>query len=782
MSNVSGTISDPQLDLISGGLGAAPLKRSESGALQPVLVDSDNAKIHIVLYPELDFSVFERALQSCRTLGFISQTRAKLENFVFGAAVLLFTVLVVVFIGLLAVYQDLFSASIIDSAFGSRYRQMLLAGSALLAIIVINYLPSFFTAEKSWLKNRLLQWQNQEYRVRRKLKRDLSALQSKGQFSLSVWNLSIAEEQPWIWSYLIPVLVEVKQSKTFYLSTEKEDLTLGKLKALLPDVLNDLLIPSKYPGYDTPVAIETVVAMLGRKDRSLLKILQQTAGTICPDNDLQDIRLNGIRLESIIPYELYTYLVKLGWRASVGVDNENVEQVVSAFFQQLKDNYGLLDSVFSHNKIYHYFTNTLFTESLYQWSADGGFSLADYRADLQLFVRQSQEPVSVVAAINLLADCTQQQTVADRCSDSLIIQVRDRELYFLADILHYYLVGSQAELTAEDCRGCSLDALDALLEIFERSGNYADALILAEQLSKINRVHYRMIKARLLERQGKFLEAYEILSQLGKDYFDKQKLLNFDALELDLSFRLHLSWTIVSGRLIACQHAGKEAMSTAQKHIATLAGNTINPYLLWRYFNNRANYAEWDSSFTAAAKFHEEALTIPGIEQKWISGTYTNLGIIYRLLLEQSLEPDYFNKSIGYLSKGLEIKTQIGDEDELPITLHNYALTLLTNFRLNATKKKNINQVHKAYSLAMEGLNILARTNSSKKKGVLLAEAWIASIFLKQRDEGFVANQGDPPIDLTSVRTCCPADQYAEVATLLSRFEDLLDEVNQFNS
>jgi hypothetical protein len=757
-----------RIELISGGLGAAPVGRNASGALEPICVDASSAALHIVLYPDLEFSDFERSLQASTGRRRLSLSRMKLETLAFAAAVLLFTALVVVFIGLLAVYQDLFSAALIDLDSGSRYQQLLLAGSALLAIVVINYLPSFFTAENSWLKNRLLQWKNQEYRVRRKLKREFLALQSKRPLALSVWNLSVADEQPWIWDYLVPVLTELAGPRSFYLSSSREQLTLSKLKALLTASVDAHLTPRRFSGYARPVEIATAVATMGAQDRALLKILQQVAGAICPDPSLSGLKINGIALERIIPYELYVYLIKVCWQALSGSEPANAEQVVASFFRRLKLDYGLLDSFFAHNKIYHHFMTTDPCGSGPILSVDSDFSLADYSANLQLFVRQSQEPVSVIAAINLLADSTESQ-VAALCGGSLIIQIRDRELYFLADILSYYLAGSQRPLCAEDCRGLSLAAIDALLDISERSGNYASALILADQLSKINRVRYRMIEARLLERQGHYLQAYEILLDLGRDYFDKQQPLTAEARELDLSFRLHLSWTLVSGRLIDHQHLGIAALDRAYELIVSLAGASVDPYLLWRYYNNRANYAEWGADLQAAARYHEEALTVPGVEQKWVSGTYTNLGIIYRMLLERDGAQEHFECSVDYLYKGLKIKKLIGDEDELPITLHNYALTLLTDYQLKTPAERELSQVRRAHLLAVEGLDILERSDSRKKKGVLLVEACIASMILENLGSDLPSAQVLPCAEW---RNRCPADQYAEANALFLGFSE----------
>jgi hypothetical protein len=114
--------------------------------------------------------------------------------------------------------------------------------------------------------------------------------------------------------------------------------------------------------------------------------------------------------------------------------------------------------------------------------------------------------------------------------------------------------------------------------------------------------------------------------------------------------------------------------------------------------------------------------SLPGIELKWISGTHVNLGIAYRERFNRQRNVDDLERAVMHASRGVNIKRELGDLDELPIALHNLAYTHLIQF----TAQGNADALERARTHAGEGLRLQAATGSSKKRGQLLAEAWVA--------------------------------------------------------
>ncbi len=761
--------------LIRGGLGHAPVKCNSKGEPLPVVMDESGKNFHIVLYPDVKQEQFENALHEFKQEHRFPLRRFRLDNFLLSSVILLFTLLVVLFIGFLAVYQDLFSAAIIELNIGSRYAQVLLLVTGVLAVVVITYLPSFFTAESSWIKDRLLRWKNHKFRVRKKFQRELNFLLPKKNQELKVvvWNVSQQDIQQWHWDYLFPVLAAIPCEKTFYLTTYREQENIEKLSDILT-VEESTISYADSPTNNNSVSLTNIALLLGRKDRYLLKFLQPIAGLVCPDT-LNHLRLRNIPLTRVVPFELCVALVK-GCR-DVGIDSEpgTEEQVVANFYMRLIRDYGVLGRQFAHQRIYYHFLQDECVASAAQLDASD-LALADYIPHLQLFIKQARGPISLIAAINLLSRL--EDTPADLMSryQTLITLVRDQELYSLADLIFYFLLGDDSERTlrSSDLLGLSLQALNDLLEICEHSAKYDNALSLARHLSKINPVNYRMIEARLLERQGDYQGAYTVLCELQEDYFQVDTGTNVDNSMLALSFYLHQSWTVVSGRLLEYRTCGETALDHAMAIIVNSNGRNIEPYLLWRYYNNRANYAEWLGDLAGAAEHHEAALGIPGIDQKWISATYTNLGITYRLLMEQADAPEcqeFFDKSYLYLDKGLQVKRQLGDDDELPITLHNYALLLLKGYRINEFVACTAEHVKKAAMLALEGLQILKRTDSLRKKGELLTELVIAARLLTQQGQPLAIGDENWPEQLQQWLQEQPANQVADLRALLEVFQ-----------
>jgi uncharacterized protein with HEPN domain len=89
--------------------------------------------------------------------------------------------------------------------------------------------------------------------------------------------------------------------------------------------------------------------------------------------------------------------------------------------------------------------------------------------------------------------------------------------------------------------------------------------------------------------------------------------------------------------------------------------------------------------------------------------------------------PKTINKSIKLGRLGMVLKQSVGDRDEMPVVLHNFALNIL--YKISNTMEVSLcNEVLEATN---EALEILDKTKSIKRLGMVLIENYIVKSLLK---------------------------------------------------
>ncbi len=288
------------------------------------------------------------------------------------------------------------------------------------------------------------------------------------------------------------------------------------------------------------------------------------------------------------------------------------------------------------------------------------------------------------------------------------------------------------------------NSLKTLVDSFERAGMFSEADSLYDQLIILYPITSGIGKARLQERQGKYSIAIDQLCAIKDKYIANNSLLRKD---LELLFYLRFAWTIVSGRDLSFKDLGKQALISAKELKEELfieEGGKQFADLVWHYHNSNAQYEEWDKRYDEAQSAHEICAKIPGVGQKWLSGTKVNLGVIHRLKARSLSSIDKhqaqieYEKALAYGNDSVEIKSDIGDDDELPIALHNVALTALEFFFFSRCEDSIKGLIVNIKKNASRGLDILRKTGSRKKKGQLYAELYAASLLLSEIDKGTI--------------------------------------------
>ena len=227
------------------------------------------------------------------------------------------------------------------------------------------------------------------------------------------------------------------------------------------------------------------------------------------------------------------------------------------------------------------------------------------------------------------------------------------------------------------------------------------------------------------EREGNYEAAVISMLEIRNEWKNEKIQLTPESI-IDLNS--DLAWAIVSGRLKNYQIEGRDACMDAEKSLQGKFDTIHDSNRAFDLLNVLANYEEWEGNPQGALENYEKALQIPGVHQTRLSNVFVNKGIALRQmkLLEASIKD---------IEKGVEMKSAIGDADQLPIALHNLAQSCIEHACTISDKITRLEVFSKAYQSVLKGLHIQAQTNSTKKRGQLLAEKFVSEFELAKLGE-----------------------------------------------
>jgi hypothetical protein len=289
------------------------------------------------------------------------------------------------------------------------------------------------------------------------------------------------------------------------------------------------------------------------------------------------------------------------------------------------------------------------------------------------------------------------------------------------------------ELTQENAfeplRGMSTDTLKNLALLLESSQCYQDAEFIYTYLSNAMPILASIRLARLMERCGEPRKALNslvtILNPSNADNLASGQQLRLDAL-------LQSAWCIVSGFLEDKQEEGEKYLAEARQLASALPEGSLPPIQLWRMTNYEAQYREWENNYPAALALHRKALDTPGLGLKEVSGTLVNLGLTWR---KEAIAKHFSNpgdvgaigNAIAYAQKGLGLKEQIGDLDELHVACHNLALTKIWQALMLDDPEARSQAVLDARRQVEAGLSMALGRGNMKKLDSLILEGEICT-------------------------------------------------------
>lgn len=750
-------------------VASASLWRAGIHAAEPGRIVSRSPKgLDLVLPPTLALVEFEQALRrELRQKSWLSALRCRFDGLSLLIFSLGFSIATATLFGLLGLYEELFKRLLIEGGLAGAAEKVWFILSALLFVFIVTLVPSLLAGEDSKFRDWLQRWYHHSQRVQRRLQRIVNSLVKDGVEEIRLWNGCAHPEGSWVWTSLVPALRGCGVDLTLHLRSDRQRPILGLLQATGMDQPwesqpEDGFEASEEP---PPQCLPRVLEMLDSGDRMLLELLILTSTASLPATWQQALTTADPRLRGMVSLGLAEFILSRYGQSLLSEPKDTAPHTLTAFLRRGLHDYRLL----LHHRVGHHRVLRL-AAPLQQDNARVQEKFAHLQdatqAELPRFLRQNQDPLAGLVLLGLGEPAGLAPRMRLELLAHLIETTRQEEMYFLVPGLWTLLIqegdSTLASVQVRACRGLPLTSLQHLCELLERSGFFTQALNLARHLLPIHPVKYSMDIARLLERSGQYQQAFQVL-------WDEPGLRALHQAgdgggqdDTALRYHLHLSWTVVSGRLIEHQAEGLQALHRAGRILDQDRDRQREPYLLWRYHNNLANYAEWMGDLDACVRHHRQAVEIPGVEQKWISGSQVNLGIAYRMLFAASGDRSALDKALHFGLAGVDLKRQIGDHDELPVTLHNAVLSRLEAQLAGVSGEFPIDLVQ-ALAMTEQGLEILTRTGSSKKLGLLLVERYLFALLAGvpqaqcrgygQALQGWLDQAGDqPPADVTAVR------------------------------
>ncbi|WP_340200662.1 hypothetical protein [Ascidiimonas sp. W6] len=711
---------------VDGGHLWKAASRKESGGV--ITLHKEEKRLRIYLRPEDTFMSVQDALFD------LVKTRSIFHYFMFqikkrlpSLLLLIPIALTVIFIGFITVWGDLvvnwfFLGKNSNTIFGVPMNQSAII-YAVLAIGIIYFFPALFTGEKEGFIEALNERFGNREELRKRFGLLMKFLKTQGHVdTVELWNPDLSNElHDWVGKSLIPSFLdhgidlnlqiridERRLVENYFQKRESEDLEWEER-----DIEQD-------ENFEEPIAYEYLESW--EKTLLAVYVFASTASLTPRWHQLQGNEASGV-LNNAVSLRLVKVLMDRF--AERLFSAEDLAKLISLdlFTSRCINDYGILKHALRY-------TNDVLAIS----EEVVAFEREEVEEQMQFMISYLQ--TDVVEVIHLLDDPA--AAIKLNCileNESIYKENRLAAIRFFVDSVssseqykilkkYWYLVienlSEKKDMNNDVYRIIGVDSLLKLATIFERAAMYEHAHDALAYIEQIYPFRGQIGKARIKERQGNFEHSVQTMLKIREDW--KQEKISLERSSV-VDLNLDISWAIVSGRLANYQSVGREAIADAAALLHSNFDTIRNSDQTIRVYNILANYEEWEGRPEGAIANYNKALQIPGVHQSGLSNLLVNKGIALRQIKE-------LKEGVFYGEQGVEIKTAIGDADQLPIALHNLAQTYLELAFSTQEKEVKIQYLTKAWQHAQKGLDILVQTGSIKKQGQLLAEKFISEYLL----------------------------------------------------
>lgn len=605
-----------------------------------------------------------------------------------------------------SIYEDFLKKIVFEMPFDWALNDYIALGFVLVFFFGLLMMPSILDGEGSEFKDLISSWFNKDIRKLRKLELAFSNFDKN--MDIHLYNFDLEDSNHWLWKFFVSTILNRFSSVNFYIRNDKVQSIQKKLKKF--KIENIEIIKEEISRKKCDIEI-----LLSSKEQKLYSLMQLCSTNIMKQWDKK----------SFISLELFEYCGK----NFIKDEQDSKNQLIFGFQNFINrsfDDFGFLDQEKSQQI---FFTQNVVFKDL----ADEEKRLAYYlRNHIEECVSIFENPISLLILYYYVKDIVLDQRRTIKILEKFISSIKQKQHYELINFYWFEIAGFMFDFndinTFESSnnsyyRKLSIESLNDLAFLFERNGHFEQAILLNQYLYEINPNKYALNISSLYERMGQFDKAYESLPQslnIGKNEKPNEIEIRY--------FQRKAAWIIISQRNEKLRDEGIECLNKLEELLFSHNEDNV-PIWLWHFYNIKANVEEWNENYNEAIKYYKKCLSIPTLGAFEYGATFVNMAISYRckynLLTEKN--PKIIDKSIKFGRLGLILKQSVGDRDEMPVVLHNFALNIL--YKISNTMDTSLcNEVLEATN---EALEILDKTKSIKRLGMVLIENYIARCLFK---------------------------------------------------
>ena len=605
-----------------------------------------------------------------------------------------------------SIYEDFLKKIVFEMPFDWALNDYIALGFVLVFFLGLLMMPSILDGEGSEFKDLISSWFNKDIRKLRKLELAFSNFDKN--MDIHLYNFDLEDSNHWLWKFFVSTILNRFSSVNFYIRNDKVQSIQKKLKKF--KIENIEIIKEEISRKKCDIEI-----LLSSKEQKLYSLMQLCSTNIMKQWDKK----------SFISLELFEYCGK----NFIKDEQDSKNQLIFGFQNFINrsfDDFGFLDQEKSQQI---FFTQNVVFKDL----ADEEKRLAYYlRNHIEECVSIFENPISLLILYYYVKDIVLDQRRTIKILEKFISSIKQKQHYELINFYWFEIAGFMFDFndinTFESSnnsyyRKLSIESLNNLAFLFERNGHFEQAILLDQYLYEINPNKYALNISSLYERMGQFDKAYESLPKslnIGKNEKPNEIEIRY--------FQRKAAWIIISQRNEKLKDEGIECLNKLEELLFSHNEDNV-PIWLWHFYNIKANIEEWNENYNEAIKYYKKCLSIPTLGAFEYGATFVNMAISYRckynLLTEKS--PKIIDKSIKFGRLGLILKQSVGDRDEMPVVLHNFALNIL--YKISNTMDTSLcNEVLEATN---EALEILDKTKSIKRLGMVLIENYIARCLFK---------------------------------------------------
>ncbi len=620
-------------------------------------------------------------------------------------ATLLLGTIVLIMLGILHTFEESFfefTKSILGNKYHYSYDLMLPISFSLLLLLLVYY-PSTFKVEEVDPRKKISEWLSGEKRTAARMRLLIKFLIFKGFVKhVQIWNAGSLRQG--ILNAIIDCTINSGVPITIYFSYLEKQSVSDKLMKSYSSFSTGYHANRYYRISSKSVIdgsdISYRFSLMSNVDRQMMSLMSACTIEVASDKILVSVSL----LRSIVKY--------------TNLFNLDVDSQVDDFIDRCSADFGL--AYWSANNLVT--TNQIMDEirkcDNVAESMDGSNSLLDRIAEDKLAIQNLDGSGCIILAQHITNDTRRYHNIKHVffIVETAIDAINKSEEYYLttyvSDLIRILTKRSMHNRSGSTLVRMSPKALDGLLIIYERSGDFASALSVANILTVINPDKYNVKACRILERLGKYHEALKIIRGIKQDSIDQATV----TLENKVAYYIEYSWILVNVKQDGSNNLVRTLLQQAYHGIKLLKNESHEISLfIWRYWNIWYNLYEWEEEYDAAMKCLMRCLNVPGLDIKWLSGTHVNLGIAYRNIWKyEDPRKEILNTALLYGRKGLHFKIRSGDYDEIPISVYHLCISMLVFAKAYMLNSRSY--IKQCLSLALYALLTLDRVGSEKKK------------------------------------------------------------------